>query len=100
MDKQYELFFGRLIRYEFVPVNKIKKVCKIYVDVLDRETKEVTTKRVVISNKQASYVSRFKIGRELFVRGQRRIISVINKVGIPQDVEEITAWDIGIARTY
>ena len=97
MNKQYEIFFGRLgVNPELAYTPKSKALCKLSVAINDREDGKTIWRKVVVWGKLAEHCSVFlKKGSSVFVQGQKSLKTVKNKEGKEREYEETTAWDVG-----
>ncbi len=99
MEKQYEVFMGRLgkkpdLRY----TPKREAVCYLSVAVNKNEDDKPDWKRVIVWGKQAELCSvQLNKGSELFVQGQKRVREYEDKEGNKRSIEEVKARLIGFS---
>lgn len=97
MEKQYELFLGRLGRNpELRYTPKQIPVCKLSVAVKKENSTVPEWKRVIVWGKQAEQCNLYlKKGSELFVKGQKNVRLFKDKEGNQRSIEEFNARLIG-----
>jgi len=100
MNKKYELFFGRVKKYDWSTDDNKKEICAIKVAVCDRDSGKILTKRVVVKGKQLEQCCGLELGLGIFVEGQSQIKFIKNKIGESCSMEEVTAWAVGVTQIF
>jgi len=99
MEKQYDLFFGRLGRnpdLRYTPSQKA--VCYLSIAVNKPGEERPDWKRVVVWGKQAELCSvQLKKGSELFVQGQNQEREFEDKEGNLRKINEVNARLVGFS---
>ena len=99
MDKQYELYFGRLgknpdLRY----TPKQKAVCYLSLAINKINQEKPEWKRIIVWGKQAELCSLYlKKGKEVFVQGLPKRVEFTNKDGEKKSYDEVNARLIGFS---